>query len=59
MSFVLIHADANATVLRDDPIVPAQDVPAFTEARGLLEAATAIRAAATRAAESAAERARE
>lgn len=59
MSFVLIHADAQATLLRDDPLVPATDVPAFREARDLLDAAAAIRAAATRSAEAEAQTARE
>ena len=43
MSFVLIHADRQATLLRDDPIVPAAQVPAFTEARDLLDAVSALR----------------
>ncbi|WP_288456523.1 FliH/SctL family protein [uncultured Sphingomonas sp.] len=59
MSYVLIHADAAATLVRDDPIVPAADLPAFSEARTLLEAAAAIRDAAAADARTAADAARE
>ena len=58
MSFVLIRADRDTTLLRDDPIVPAAEVPAFTEAQALLDAAAAIREAADRGAADAADRAR-
>ncbi|MBY0301856.1 MULTISPECIES: FliH/SctL family protein [Sphingomonas] len=59
MSYVLIHADTAATLVRDDPIVPATDLPAFSEARTLLEAAAAIRDAAASDARTAADAARE
>lgn len=58
MSFVLIHADRQATLLRDDPIVPAAQVPAFNEARDLLDAVTALRGDAAEAVEAAREAAR-
>lgn len=54
MSFVLIHADAQATLLRGDPLIPASDVPAFQEARDLLVTAARIRAAAAQVADKAA-----
>jgi type III secretion protein L len=44
MSFVLLHADAVATALADDPVVPAAEVPAFRDAAALLAAAGRIRA---------------
>lgn len=43
MSYVLIHADRQATLLRDDPVVPAADLPALYDARALLDAASTIR----------------
>lgn len=58
MTFVLIHADRQATLLRDDPIVPASQVPAFNEARDLLDAVTTLRGDAADAAARAAEAAR-
>ena len=58
MSFVLIHADRQATLLRDDPIVPASQVPAFNEARDLLDAVSALRGDAAEAVAAATEAAR-
>lgn len=58
MSFVLIHADREATLLRDDPIVPARELPAFTAARDLLDAVAALRDEAAGATEAAKEAAR-
>ncbi|KQT35021.1 hypothetical protein ASG29_02495 [Sphingomonas sp. Leaf412] len=43
MSYVLIHADRQATLLRGDPVVPAADLPAFYDANALLDAASTIR----------------
>lgn len=42
--FVLLHADRAATLLADDPIVPADDVARFADVTGLLGAASALRA---------------
>lgn len=56
--FVLIRADAAATLLRDDPIVRAADVPVLTEADRLLAAASALRDDARRSSEHAAQVAR-
>jgi type III secretion protein L len=56
--FVLIRADAASTLLRDDPIVRAGDVPVLAEAERLLASATALRDDARRASEDAADAAR-
>lgn len=56
--FVLIRADAGATLLRDDPIVRRADVPRLRDVDGLLASATALRDDARRASEAAAEGAR-
>lgn len=58
MSFVLIHADAGATLLADDPVVPAAEVPALHDALALLTAAGAVRDRAEAAGAAAAEEAR-
>lgn len=41
-SYLLIHADRAATLLADDPIVPANDVARFGEVTALLDAASAL-----------------
>lgn len=56
--FVLIRADASATLLRDDPIVSASDLPLLEEAQKLLSAASVLREEARRDAEIAADAAR-
>jgi type III secretion protein L len=43
MSFVLIRADAAATLMRDDPIVRAADVPVLGDVQRLLADAQALR----------------
>ena len=56
--FVLIRADASATLTRDDPIVRAAEVPMLAEAERLLAAANALRDDALRASAAAADEAR-
>lgn len=58
MSFILIHADAGATLLADDPVVPAADLPALHDALALLGAAGGLRDRAAAAGTAAAEDAR-
>ncbi len=41
--FILLHAQADASLLADDPIVPAADVARFAETVALLGAAAALR----------------
>ena len=57
--FVLIRADAGATLLRDDPVVRAADVPVLRDADRLLAAAATLRKDARRASEDAAGEARD
>ncbi|UVO50035.1 FliH/SctL family protein [Sphingomonas sp. SUN019] len=42
-NFLLLHADRAATLLADDPIVPADDVTRFGDVTALLDAATTLR----------------
>ena len=56
--FVLIRADASATLTRDDPIVRAAEVPMLAEAERLLAAANALHDDALRASAAAADEAR-
>lgn len=56
--FVLIRADATSTLLRDDPIVRAADVPVLNDADRLLANATALRDEARAASHAASEDAR-
>jgi type III secretion protein L len=44
MSYILLRADAIATTLAEDPVVPAADVGALTDAMALLDAAAKVRA---------------
>ena len=57
--FVLVRAGSAATLLRDDPIVRAADVPMLREADRLIAAATALHDDVRRASETATEEARE
>jgi len=43
MSFLLLHADAGSTLLTDDPVVPAAQLPALRDALSLLTSAGALR----------------
>lgn len=42
-SFLLLHVDRDATLLADDPIVPANDVTRLRDVTALLDAATTMR----------------
>lgn len=59
MSFVLIRADAAATLMRDDPIVRAADVPVLGDVQRLLTDAQALREDARAASEQAGAAARD
>lgn len=58
-AFVLLHADRAATLLADDPIVPADDVARFAEVTELLGETAALRADADRARDAALAEARD
>lgn len=57
--YVLIRADTAATLVRDDPLVPASDVPALTDIQAVLDAAARLRDDARTAANEIADVARE
>lgn len=59
MSFVLIRADAAATLMRDDPLVRAADVPVLGDVQRLLADAQSLREDARAASEKAGEAARD
>ena len=56
MTYIVLHADALATAVADDPIVPAAEMPALDGAIGLLAEAGQIRADSARQVQEARER---